>query len=71
MAILELTFEDMPPLEEVCPICSGSGHNYPDRYDEESSPCPACAPDRPGYDGMAPTEFGKAVLALVRKYSSI
>jgi len=51
---MTLDFDDLPPLTEAC-HCSGW----------DPSACPVCKGT-----GMKPTEFGEAVLDLVRTYLS-
>lgn len=65
---MPLTFADLPPLEVKCEACSGEGfstHPHADGRDRRH-PCSQC--DMRGY---VPSEFGEAVLDLVRKYVKV
>ncbi len=60
---IQIAFEDLPPLTEYCDCSEGLvfiGH-HPDG-DEIWGQCTLCR------DVMKPTDFGKAVLELVRIY---
>ncbi len=64
MKVSNPTFEDLPPLEEICSICQGQGVISNGRYDENNNkPCYTCRKT-----GIVMTEFGQAIFDLMRKY---
>ncbi len=62
-----MTFEDLPPLETECPTCKGTGRvpilKNNKVYKHESA-CPDCR-----RAGLVLSDFGKAIIVLIRKYS--
>lgn len=58
---VKIEFSDLPPLTEYCSCDNGVRRNYVERGDE-GVPCTLCR------DGTRPTEFGLAVLELIRLF---
>lgn len=58
---VDMSFDDLPTLEEGCDGCNGSGV-LDDLYGD-SVRCENCSGS-----GIIPSEFGKAILEFVRKY---
>lgn len=65
MADLKLDFNDLPPLEKRCGRCFGGRTSGDGPFDEPIT-CRWC-----DGTGELPTEFGRAVLDLVRKHLGV
>jgi len=64
---MTLDFDDLPSMEEFCDCYEAYEENGRHKYSKsrkERIPCEECV------DGECPTEFGWAIINLVRKYAN-